>query len=163
MGPCHCGSGKKHKHCHLDADTARDRIERLQREIPPADPALMAEVMPILQAKLATEQETDRRLREEYGVHINYVHPVTWQGGKVWAIGSRVYPGRPTNETFHEFILHVLRGTLGEPGAPSKLRSLSSAGTSSCDASMNSRSSRGSSITNASNATALCPLSPTGG
>jgi hypothetical protein len=113
--PCHCGSGKKYKQCHLDADVARDRIERLQREIPPADPALMAEVMPILEAKLAREQETARRLREEYGVHINYVRPVSWQGGKVWAIGSRVYPGRPPNETFHEFILHVLRGTLGEP------------------------------------------------
>jgi SEC-C motif len=113
--PCHCGSGKKYKQCHLDADAASDRIERLRCEIPPADPASMAEVMPILEAKLAKEQETDRRLREEYGVHINYVRPVQWQGGKVWAIGSRVYPGRPPTETFHEFILHVLRGTLGEP------------------------------------------------
>ena len=48
-------------------------------------------------------------------MHVNHVSPVQWQGGKVWAIGSRVYPGRPPNETFHEFILHVLRETLGEP------------------------------------------------
>ena len=48
-------------------------------------------------------------------MHVNYVSPIQWQGGKVWAIGSRVYPGRPAKETFHEFILHVLRQTLGEP------------------------------------------------
>ena len=30
-------------------------------------------------------------------------------------IGSRVYTGRPQRETFHEFILDVLRQTLGEP------------------------------------------------
>jgi hypothetical protein len=113
--PCHCGSGKKYKRCCLDGDVVRDRIERLTREIPPADPALMAEVMPILQAKMAKEQETARRLRDDYGVHVNYVRPVQWQGGKVWAIGSRVYPARPANDTFHEFILHVLRETFGEP------------------------------------------------
>jgi hypothetical protein len=113
--PCRCGSGKKYKRCCLDGDVARDRIERLRSEIPPADPALMAEVMPILEANLAKEREYNRRLREEFGVHVSYVSPVQWQGGKVWAIGSRVYPGRPPRETFHEFILSVLRETLGEP------------------------------------------------
>jgi hypothetical protein len=71
--------------------------------------------MPLLAAKMAKGQEYDRRLREEYGVYVNYVSPITWQGGKVWAIGSRLYTDRPPTETFHEFILHVLRGTLGEP------------------------------------------------
>jgi hypothetical protein len=113
--PCYCGSGKKYKRCCLSADVARDRIERLRSEIPPADPALMAEVMPILEEKARKAREYDRRLREEFGVHVNHVSPIQWQGGKVWAIGSRVYPGRRSQETFHEFILHVLRQTLGEP------------------------------------------------
>jgi hypothetical protein len=75
----------------------------------------MAEVMPILEENARKAREHGRRLREEFGVHVNHVSPVQWQGGKVWAIGSRVYPGRPPRETFHEFILQVLRQTLGEP------------------------------------------------
>jgi hypothetical protein len=71
--------------------------------------------MPTLQAKMAAEQETDRRLREDYGVHVNYVRPIKHQGHKVWAIGSRVYLNRRPDETFHEFALDVLRETLGEP------------------------------------------------
>ncbi len=69
----------------------------------------------MLEEKAGKAREYDRCLREEFGVHINHVSPVQWPHGKVWAIGSRVYPARPANETFHEFILHVLRGTLGEP------------------------------------------------
>lgn len=57
---------------------------------------------------------TLRRLREDFGVWINFVAPNEHQGRKVWAIGSRVYLDRPARETFHEFLLHVLRGTLGE-------------------------------------------------
>jgi len=70
--------------------------------------------VPKLQEAAAHHGVESARLRESYGVYINYVRPVDWRGGKVWAIGSRVYPGRPPNETFHEFLLHVLRGTLGE-------------------------------------------------
>jgi hypothetical protein len=29
--PCHCGSGKKYKHCHLVADEEADRAERAQQ------------------------------------------------------------------------------------------------------------------------------------
>jgi hypothetical protein len=98
---CHCGSGRKYKRCHLD-------IERDARRA-------FVEVLPILQAKQAKARKYDRRLRDEFGVHVNYVSPVQWQHGKVWAIGSRLYASRPAQETFHEFILHVLRQTLGEP------------------------------------------------
>jgi len=64
-------------------------------------------------SKTAREVEHDRVLRDEYGVYINYVRPVAWQDRTVWALGSSVYFG-PTNETFHEFILRVLRESLGE-------------------------------------------------
>ena len=98
--PCHCGSGRKYKK-HLDIDDEARRA--------------FEEALPLLQAKHQQAQEYDRRLREEFGVHVNHVSPVQWQGGTIWAIGSRVYPGRPANETFHELIFHVLRQTLGEP------------------------------------------------
>ncbi len=98
--PCHCGSGKKYKRCHLDID--RDAGRAFQ------------EALPLLEEKARVAMERDRRLREEYGVHINHVPPIQRQGRKVWAIGSRLYPDRPPNETFHEFILHLLRGTLGD-------------------------------------------------
>ncbi|MBM2824014.1 MAG: hypothetical protein HW413_2760 [Thermoleophilia bacterium] len=98
--PCYCGSGKKYKHCHLDSD--RDAALLLQ------------EIGPEVREMMARIESVPRRLRDEYGIYISYVHPVQWQGRKAWAIGSRVYPDRPPNETFHEFLLHVLRGALGE-------------------------------------------------
>jgi hypothetical protein len=44
------------------------------------------------------------------------VHTITltWNGRKVWAVGSRVDRKPPPNETFHEFILYVLGDALGE-------------------------------------------------
>lgn len=97
--PCYCGSGKKYKRCHLDID--RDAQRAVQ------------EAWPEVQAKMAAQQEETRLLREQYGVDINYVRPTVVQGRKVWAIGSRVYLNRRPNETFHEFIIDVLLGTLG--------------------------------------------------
>jgi hypothetical protein len=99
--PCYCGSGKKYKKCHLAIDRDARRT--------------LVEALPVLEEKARKARVYDRRLREEFGVHVNYVSPIQWHGGKVWAIGSRVYPGRPPGETFHEFILHVLRQTFGEP------------------------------------------------
>jgi hypothetical protein len=98
--PCYCGSGEKYKRCHLDIDREAEQALR--------------EALPVLAERHEKLVGVDRRLRDEYGVHINYVSPTVWNGGKVWAIGSRVYIGRPTNETFHEFIISVLRETFGE-------------------------------------------------
>ena len=38
--PCHCGSGKKYKHCHLAEDEEADRIARAQQAsaAPPTAP-----------------------------------------------------------------------------------------------------------------------------
>jgi hypothetical protein len=63
--PCHCGSEKKYKRCHLDAD------QQPQRE---AEEAL-AEALPLLREKQARAAKYDRRLREEHGVFVNYVPP----------------------------------------------------------------------------------------
>jgi hypothetical protein len=98
---CYCGSGKKYKKCHLEVDRDAERALR--------------EALPALREMQARFEATDRTLRDQYGVYINYVKPTQWQGGKVWAIRSRVYANRPPNETFHEFLIYVLRETFGEP------------------------------------------------
>lgn len=72
-------------------------------------------MIPQLRELQARIEQAPEELRREYGVYINYVSPVEWQGRKVWAIGTRVYLDRPPGETFHEFLIHMLRQTLGEP------------------------------------------------
>jgi hypothetical protein len=37
--PCHCGSGKKYKQCHLDKDEAADRAARAKAAEAAASPA----------------------------------------------------------------------------------------------------------------------------
>jgi hypothetical protein len=37
--PCHCGSRKKYKNCHLDADEAKERAERAKAASETAVPA----------------------------------------------------------------------------------------------------------------------------
>lgn len=117
--PCHCGSGKKYKRCCLDNDEEaasekRRRAARIRQvSYDDASPAV-----------LAAKQQSDREQREvreylarDFGVLINVVAPVEFEGGKVWAIGSRVYLDAPRKQTFHEFILGVLRGALGQQWA----------------------------------------------
>jgi hypothetical protein len=101
--PCWCGSGKKYKRCHLASDAEGERRTRDLLE------ALEQNAM-----NFERGTEHDRTLREEYGIYTNYVAPVQWQGRKVWAIGSRVYPNNPSNQTFSEFLVSVLATELGK-------------------------------------------------
>lgn len=88
--PCHCGSGKKYKKCHLDSDNEITDVYKHFSNI-------RQEVLS-LQSK---------------GIYINYVNPIEFKGGKVWALGNKVYGQRPLNETFHDFIQFILKETLG--------------------------------------------------
>jgi hypothetical protein len=99
--------GKKYKRCCLDAD---QQALRETEEV-------VAEALPLLREKYARAQEYERRLREEYGVFVNYLSPIEAHGRKVWALGSRLYLDGPGSETFHDFLLRVLRGTFGEAWA----------------------------------------------
>lgn len=115
---CPCGSGLKYKKCCADKDAARrsgelpagKRVVHRLTEAEEGHPDIVA-MRERIEAQRAA---TLARLREGFGVWINFVAPVEHQGSRIWAIGSRVYLDRPPNETFHEFLLHVLRGTLGE-------------------------------------------------
>lgn len=102
--PCWCGSGKKYKKCHLDSDTEGLRQAR--------------DVLPQAMAQLAENAERDARtgrtLRERYGIYVNYVTPVQFEGRKVWAIGSRLYPNNPPKQTFAEFLVSVLGTEMGD-------------------------------------------------
>jgi hypothetical protein len=98
--PCWCGSGRKYKRCHLDAD--RDGMRAI------------ADAMPEIQAQVQRGIDYRRRLQDEFALHVDMVSPTLWDGGRVWAIGSRLYLDRRPNETFHEFILGVLGETLSE-------------------------------------------------
>jgi SEC-C motif-containing protein len=115
---CPCGSGLKYKKCCSEKDatqapSATHAGRRRLRKLSPAEEA--SPVVVALRRKVeAQAKATAERLRTEFGVYINYVAPTEFQGQKVWAIGNRVYTDRPPNETFHEFLLQVLRETLGE-------------------------------------------------
>lgn len=92
--PCHCGSGKKYKKCCLNKDKTpeipREILERFQR---------------------ANEKEQFRR---QAGIYVRFVNPVEFQGGKVWALANTVYHRKGSNETFHEFIINILREKIGK-------------------------------------------------
>jgi len=90
--PCPCGSGKKYKRCCLDKDL---------RPIP-------HEVIRYFQ-KVRAEQE----FLKQAGIHINYVGPIMFKGKKVFALGNRVYANFPSNTTFHEFLIQILKETIG--------------------------------------------------
>jgi hypothetical protein len=58
-------------------------------------------------------QRQEQEILKIAGIHAQHVNPVVFQGGKVWAIGSRIYNNRPLNETFHVFIIQILKETIG--------------------------------------------------
>jgi len=53
--PCHCGSGKKYKHCHLDKDEAAARAARAKQAEEPAA-AAAAEAAPAAAQKAKPPQ-----------------------------------------------------------------------------------------------------------
>jgi hypothetical protein len=90
--PCPCGSKKQYRKCCLFKKNTLppqlvEHFEKIKQE----------------QTKL-----------HSMGIYVNYVKPVIFQGGKVWALGNKIYHGRRPEETFHEFILDVFKQTLGK-------------------------------------------------
>lgn len=100
---CFCGSGKKYKKCCI------------YKVIPIIQPT-PTEMEEIRQKQLEFIQQQNQRksFLNSRGIYIDFVRPTIFQGKKVWALGSTVYHSRPTNETFHEFIIYILYITLGE-------------------------------------------------
>jgi hypothetical protein len=91
---CPCGSGKKYKRCCLSKPTP----EELERMFHSAEMVL----------------NVDSEVLQTKGIYVNFVRPVNFQGKRVWALGSRLYPNEPPSITFSEFILRVLQQELGK-------------------------------------------------
>jgi hypothetical protein len=113
--PCDCGSGKKYKKCCRQTDeraesAARGRAAAVRSfSYEEASPEVLA-----LKEQVDLRQRGLREhLARDFGVLINIVPPLELGGRRVWAIGNRVYTDQPANQTFREFIIGLLRGTLG--------------------------------------------------
>lgn len=91
--PCSCGSGKKYIKCCV--------LKNKKSEIP-------SEVINQL-SRMKFEEDKLRSM----GIYINYVKPLIHDGKKFWALGGRLYFNRRPEETFHEFIVEILKDTLG--------------------------------------------------
>jgi len=89
---CRCGSGKKYKKCCMDKDN-----EPIPREV----------------INYFLRKRAEAEMLQRAGILIPMVNPVHFAGGKIWAFGKRVYKSPNLNETFHEFLIGVLKQTLG--------------------------------------------------
>ncbi len=105
--PCPCGSGRKYKKCCL--------IKVGVNATPRVTEVTSTPELESLRGQIDKENE-DRRTKylEPLGIYVDFVKPMIYKGRKIWALGSRLYYERPSEETFHEFIMFVLCQTLGE-------------------------------------------------
>jgi len=67
-----------------------------------------------MKLQMETEQKARQQLLRPLGIFIDFVKPIHFKGKKIWALGNRIYPYQKEGETFHEFIIYVLRITLGK-------------------------------------------------
>lgn len=102
---CPCGSGKKYKKCHL--------FSREPMLIPRYTEMKPTPETERIRIEIEAQQIERRKILVQLGVFIDFVIPTYFKGKKVWALGSRIYPYQRENETFHEFIVHVLKLEMG--------------------------------------------------
>lgn len=103
---CPCGSGKKYKKCHLLSGASLLNIPTVTKIEPTPETEHIRQ-------ELETQQIERRAKLAQLGVFIDFVIPIHFKGKKVWTLGSRMYPYQKEDETFHEFIVHVLKLELG--------------------------------------------------
>lgn len=104
--PCPCRSGKKYKKCHLLLGGFPMGVPTITKLEPTPETER-------IRLELEQQQIERRNKLAQLGVFIDFVVPIHFKGKKVWALGSRLYPYQKENETFHEFIVHVLKLELG--------------------------------------------------
>lgn len=93
---CHCGSNKRYRNC------CKNKTEEKSKN------SIPREVIEYFM-KARSEQE----MMKKAGIHIHYVRPIMFQGKKVFALGNRVYADIPPTETFHTFLIQILKVTIG--------------------------------------------------
>ncbi len=110
--PCPCGAKKpdgtplKYKRCHLGKPFGISQPE-------------LAEAF----KKIQDDQIRRREYLHSFGIYIDFVQPIQFQGKKVWALGNRIYAVSAPHQTFHEFIVYtVLRHELGDDWLQSEFK-----------------------------------------
>ncbi|MFA6474227.1 MAG: SEC-C metal-binding domain-containing protein [Patescibacteria group bacterium] len=93
--PCHCGSGKKYKKCHHDADNNPPTPEDFQAV-----------------KKYILDMQAEQSRLQAQGYFLPHVQSI-FQGKRVRAVGSRLFHSLPIEQTFHEFLIDILAVTLG--------------------------------------------------
>jgi hypothetical protein len=98
--PCHCGSGKKYKKCHLDQDKEKMREE-------------LSHILMENEAK-----EYQRKRQQGLGKPII---SETFKGHRFVAVGNRLYYSDKW-KTFHDFLRQYFVSALGEHWGTAQLK-----------------------------------------
>jgi hypothetical protein len=98
--PCHCGSGKKFKHCH--------------GRLAPADAegSLSPEIWAGIDQKLKETKALHARREKQQGLGRPIISTKT-DSGRIIIVGNRVYHS-PAWRTFHDFLRDYLISQLGK-------------------------------------------------
>jgi len=95
--PCFCGSGLKYKKCCINKEESVNNMTH-ERVV---DPKELEMIRAEIEKKMGPEP------------HLNMVPSQVWKGYRWRFIWNRVH-WRPVNETFHEFILNIMKQVFGE-------------------------------------------------
>ncbi len=60
-----------------------------------------------------TRIRAEQKFMKQAGIHIHYVRPIMFQDKKVFALGNKVYVNVSPSETFHTFLIQILKETIG--------------------------------------------------
>lgn len=103
---CPCGSGRKYKKCHLSQHESLPSLiipDAFNKELP-------REAITHLNYQ-RLKHEAEKEMLAKYGFHLSHIEQ-EFQGKRYRAVFSRLV-ARPMNETFHEFIVDLLKQQTG--------------------------------------------------
>jgi hypothetical protein len=103
--PCPCGSGKKYKKCCLEKNS-RPTVKKI---VTPFETFHLAEASSE-EARLVREE---LRKQQPIEPHLDFVKSIVFRGYRWRPIYQRLHY-RPLQETFHEFLIDILKQTFGK-------------------------------------------------
>ncbi len=102
--PCHCGSGKKYKHCHFH----KDKVVSIRPHYTPAiDPEIIKQI--------ASRSEAKEKLRQSSQGYGKPIIAAEVKGYRVVGVGNQLYysPAERT-QTFVDFLNSYIKRIIGE-------------------------------------------------
>jgi SEC-C motif len=100
---CPCGSQKKYKKCCLDKNLAMG-IKNIRK--------FSKDAFPDLRKETEVQNQENAKKLEKIGYYLRHIHLVH-KGKRLRSVYGTLYQ-RPPEETFHEFIIFLLKQNLGE-------------------------------------------------